>query len=102
MELLHILSKLNYGGKKAVKIGAQVQDEADLSQVGSYECPQVEEVEAKRILVSFHKRDNHTSDHRENKQQINMAVHLQSSFPSLVKIVKYDIHVARYVCVQCL
>jgi hypothetical protein len=59
----------------------------DLSQVGSNECPQGEAVEAKRVLVSLHARYKRTSDHRKNKQQINMAVHLQASFPSLVEIV---------------
>jgi hypothetical protein len=69
---------------KAVKIGAQEQDVADLSQVESTnECPQPEAVEAKILLVSLHARDKRTSDHCENKQQINMVVHLQASFHSL-------------------
>jgi hypothetical protein len=39
--------------KKAVKIGAQEQDVADLSQVGSNECPQGETVEAKIVIAYF-------------------------------------------------
>jgi hypothetical protein len=59
----------------------------DLSRVGSNECPQGESVEAKIVLFYLHARDKRTSDHRRNKQQINMAVHLQASFHSRVKIV---------------
>jgi hypothetical protein len=53
---------------KAVKIGEHKQDVADMSQVGSNDCPQ-----AKIVIVSLHAREMRTSDHRENKQQINMA-----------------------------
>jgi hypothetical protein len=83
---------------KAFKIGAQEQDVADLSQVGSNQLPQGQAVEEKRSHVSVHARDKRSSDHRENKQHVNMAVHLQTSFPSLAKIV--GVHCSLCVCVM--
>jgi hypothetical protein len=69
---------------KAVKIGTQKQDVADLSLVGSKECPQGEALEANIVIVSFHARYKPASAHRENKQQITEGVDVGAATTTII------------------
>jgi hypothetical protein len=83
------------GKIKQSRSGPRRQDVADLSQVGSKECPQGESAEAKIFLVFLHARDAHLT---------NMKIRNISTWSYIFKhpsilLSKLLLRAARYVCV---